>query len=173
MDQSQLELGFWPFVVFTVLKMLALLAVAGPWWLPDPAAMPDVIAGLKFTRLHWLRILGGCVLAGLAVNHVERHALAAGRLERRAEHLDAARAVVLVRIAPALLRQEFRRGVCAGRRPDAHGRVCGVAGARAAGMRVLGYAGDADSDSAGLVAAGAKIFRDMAGLPALLGVTPS
>lgn len=51
--------------------------------------------------------------------------------------------------------------------------VPGAAGARAAGMRVLGYAGDADSDSAGLVAAGAKIFRDMAGLPALLGVTPS
>ena len=41
----------------------------------------------------------------------------------------------------------------------------------AAGMRVLGYAGDADA--AALAGAGAEPFADMAELPALLGIRPS
>ncbi len=48
----------------------------------------------------------------------------------------------------------------------------GVAGARAAGMRVLGYAGGshvAPDYGARLAAAGAETFAEMAALPALLG----
>ncbi len=44
----------------------------------------------------------------------------------------------------------------------------GVTGARAAGMAVLGYA--PEGDGAELAAAGAKLFRDMAELPGLLGL---
>jgi HAD superfamily hydrolase (TIGR01509 family) len=44
----------------------------------------------------------------------------------------------------------------------------GVRAAVAAGMRVLGYAADADPQS--LAAAGAEVFRDMAELPALIGL---
>jgi len=46
----------------------------------------------------------------------------------------------------------------------------GVAGARAAGIRVLAYAGDAESDTGRLRAAGAEIFEEMAQLPGLLGI---
>lgn len=45
--------------------------------------------------------------------------------------------------------------------------VTGVRAGAAAGMRVLGYAGAAHSDPAGLEAAGARVFRDMAELPRL------
>jgi HAD superfamily hydrolase (TIGR01509 family) len=48
--------------------------------------------------------------------------------------------------------------------------VPGVMGAVAAGMRVLAYAGDAESDAARLQAAGAEIFRDMGQLPKLAGI---
>ncbi len=44
----------------------------------------------------------------------------------------------------------------------------GVAGARAAGMDVLGFA--PEGGGADLAAAGARLFRDMAELPALLGL---
>ena len=46
----------------------------------------------------------------------------------------------------------------------------GVAGAVAAGMRVLGYAGDALTDRAALLAAGAILFEDMREAPRLLGL---
>jgi HAD superfamily hydrolase (TIGR01509 family) len=48
--------------------------------------------------------------------------------------------------------------------------VPGVTGARAAGCRVLGYAGDPLTDAAALADAGAEIFRDMRELTGLLGV---
>ncbi len=44
----------------------------------------------------------------------------------------------------------------------------GVQAGRAAGMRVLGYAGDPMTDADGLSRAGAVVFRDMADLPRLL-----
>jgi HAD superfamily hydrolase (TIGR01509 family) len=44
--------------------------------------------------------------------------------------------------------------------------VPGIEAARAAGMRALAYAGDADADE--LAAAGGELFEDMAELPALL-----
>ncbi len=44
----------------------------------------------------------------------------------------------------------------------------GVTAARAAGMSVLGFA--PEGDGADLAAAGANLFRDMAELPALLGL---
>ena len=47
--------------------------------------------------------------------------------------------------------------------------VPGVTAARAAGMRALAFAGDADSDAKALAAAGGEVFDDMARLPALLG----
>lgn len=47
----------------------------------------------------------------------------------------------------------------------------GVTGAVAAGMRVFGYAGDPLTDAGALAAAGASVFRDMADLPGLLGLT--
>lgn len=46
----------------------------------------------------------------------------------------------------------------------------GAQAARAAGMRAYGYVGAAHTDRAGLVQAGATLFDDMRGLPALLGV---
>jgi HAD superfamily hydrolase (TIGR01509 family) len=46
----------------------------------------------------------------------------------------------------------------------------GVAGAVAAGMRALAYAGDAHADRAALSAAGGELFDDMAALPSLLGL---
>jgi len=49
--------------------------------------------------------------------------------------------------------------------------VFGARGARAAGMTVFGYAADPHTDAAGLEQAGAKIFREMQVLPALLGLT--
>ncbi len=48
--------------------------------------------------------------------------------------------------------------------------VPGVQAARAANMRVLGYAGDPHTDADGLAQAGAEVFRDMRELPRLLGV---
>lgn len=48
--------------------------------------------------------------------------------------------------------------------------VPGVLGAVAAGMRVLAFAGDPESDAARLKAAGAEIFRDMGQLPGLAGI---
>ncbi len=44
----------------------------------------------------------------------------------------------------------------------------GVAAAQAAGMAVLGFAGTALADAAALRAAGARVFTDMADLPALI-----
>jgi beta-phosphoglucomutase-like phosphatase (HAD superfamily) len=44
------------------------------------------------------------------------------------------------------------------------GAIAGVA----AGMRVYGYAGDPESDAAGLSAQGARLFDDMADLPRLI-----
>jgi HAD superfamily hydrolase (TIGR01509 family) len=46
----------------------------------------------------------------------------------------------------------------------------GVTGAVAAGMRVLGYAGDQLTDRAALAAAGATVFEDMRAVPGLLGL---
>ncbi len=46
----------------------------------------------------------------------------------------------------------------------------GVAAARAAGINVLGFA--PEGDGADLAAAGARLFRDMAELPGLLGLDP-
>jgi HAD superfamily hydrolase (TIGR01509 family) len=46
----------------------------------------------------------------------------------------------------------------------------GVTGAVAAGMRVLGYVGDPETDAAAVEAAGATLFSDMRALPALLGL---
>ncbi|MEQ1889890.1 MAG: HAD family hydrolase [Alphaproteobacteria bacterium] len=46
----------------------------------------------------------------------------------------------------------------------------GVAGARAAGMRVFAYTGDPESNAAELTAKGGEIFTDMARLPGLLGL---
>ena len=48
----------------------------------------------------------------------------------------------------------------------------GVEGAVAAGMPVLGYAGDPHTDAEGLKAKGAHVFHDMSALIALLGLTP-
>lgn len=48
--------------------------------------------------------------------------------------------------------------------------VPGVQAAVAAGMRVLGYAGDPHTDAQALKAAGAQVFQDMRELPALLGL---
>lgn len=47
----------------------------------------------------------------------------------------------------------------------------GVAGARAAGMTVFGYAGAPQTDAQELAAAGARVFADMHELPALLAVS--
>ncbi len=46
----------------------------------------------------------------------------------------------------------------------------GAQAARAAGMQAFGYVGAPHTDRAGLIEAGATIFDDMSGLPALLGV---
>jgi len=46
--------------------------------------------------------------------------------------------------------------------------VPGVLAGKAAGMRVLGYAGDPLTDAEGLRAAGAELFDDMARVPALV-----
>ncbi|MDP1670448.1 MAG: HAD family hydrolase [Alphaproteobacteria bacterium] len=48
--------------------------------------------------------------------------------------------------------------------------VPGVAGARAAGMRVFAYAGDPESDAARLRAEGGQVFTAVADLPQLLGI---
>lgn len=50
--------------------------------------------------------------------------------------------------------------------------VPGVEAAVAAGMPVLGYAGDPHTDAEGLKAKGAHVFHDMSALIALLGLTP-
>jgi beta-phosphoglucomutase-like phosphatase (HAD superfamily) len=46
--------------------------------------------------------------------------------------------------------------------------VPGVLAGKAAGMRVLGYAGDPLTDAAGLREAGAELFDDMAKVPDLI-----
>lgn len=48
--------------------------------------------------------------------------------------------------------------------------VYGVMGARAAGMRVLGYCGDPATDRAALASAGAEIVTGMAEVPRLIGI---
>jgi len=48
--------------------------------------------------------------------------------------------------------------------------VPGIRAARAAGMRVLGYAGGAHADAAVQAAEGAEVFSDMRDLPRLLGI---
>jgi HAD superfamily hydrolase (TIGR01509 family) len=48
----------------------------------------------------------------------------------------------------------------------------GATGAVAAGMPVLGYTADPDTDAAGLARAGAQLFTSMSELPALLGLQP-
>lgn len=50
--------------------------------------------------------------------------------------------------------------------------VPGVEAAVAAGMPVLGYAGDPHTDAEGLKAKGAHVFHDMSALMGLLGFTP-
>lgn len=47
----------------------------------------------------------------------------------------------------------------------------GVRGARAAGMRVLGYVGDPATERAMLAAAGAELLEDMADLARMIGIT--
>ena len=49
--------------------------------------------------------------------------------------------------------------------------IYGVQGARAAGMRVLAYAGDPHADSDGLSAAGGDVFHDMEEVLDLIGLT--
>ena len=49
----------------------------------------------------------------------------------------------------------------------------GVQAARAAGMRVLGYAGDPHTDAGKLADAGAIVFADMRDLPGLIGLDSS
>ncbi len=48
--------------------------------------------------------------------------------------------------------------------------VAGVTAARAAGMRALAYAGDAEAEREGLAAAGGELFDDMRDLPRLIGI---
>ncbi len=48
----------------------------------------------------------------------------------------------------------------------------GVRAASAAGMRVVGYAGDPHTDGRALAAAGAEIVTDMREVPALIGLSP-
>ncbi|MFT3811247.1 MAG: HAD family phosphatase [Micropepsaceae bacterium] len=50
--------------------------------------------------------------------------------------------------------------------------IYGVQAAVAAGIRVMGYAGDPMTDAAALQEAGAIVFKDMRKLPALLGLKP-
>jgi HAD superfamily hydrolase (TIGR01509 family) len=50
--------------------------------------------------------------------------------------------------------------------------VPGIRAAKAAGMRVLAYAGGAHVDSAGQAAEGVEVFNDMRELPRLLGIVP-
>ena len=51
--------------------------------------------------------------------------------------------------------------------------VPGIRAAKAAGMRVLAYAGGAHADAAVQAAEGAEVFRDMRELPRLLGMGPT
>ena len=48
--------------------------------------------------------------------------------------------------------------------------VAGVTAARAAGMRALAYAGDAEAEREGLAEAGGELFDDMRELPRLIGI---
>lgn len=63
-----------------------------------------------------------------------------------------------------------RMGVPAGRAVVIEDSPAGVAGAVAAGMRVLGYVGDALTERDALAAAGATLFDDMREVPRLLGI---
>lgn len=63
-----------------------------------------------------------------------------------------------------------RMGVPAERAVVIEDSPAGVAGAVAAGMRVLGYAGDALTEREALAAAGAVLFDDMRDVPRLLGL---
>lgn len=68
------------------------------------------------------------------------------------------------------LRAAAGMGVSPDRAVVVEDSVPGVIGARAAGMRVLAYAGDPESDVARLRNEGGELFTGMASLPVLLGI---
>jgi len=63
-----------------------------------------------------------------------------------------------------------RMGVAPGRCVVVEDSPAGVTGAVAAGMRVLGFAGDPETDATAVLRAGATLFHDMRSLPRLLGL---
>lgn len=109
-----------------------------------------------------------CVASSGLIGHVRRHLDATGLLAHFEPHIFVGAMVARSKPAPDLfLFAAERMGVAAADCVVIEDSLPGVLGARAAGMRVLGYAAH-HYDPAVLSAAGAELFFDMRAVPEMI-----
>lgn len=125
------------------------------------AGVPEALAALPQPK---------CVASSGLYDDVRRHLDDTGLLAHFGEErLYVAAMVERGKPAPDLfLHAAARMGFAPADCVVVEDSVPGVTGARAAGMRALGYA-NPNNDAAALAAAGAELFDDMRDLPALIG----
>lgn len=125
------------------------------------AGVPDALAALPHPK---------CVASSGLYDDVRRHLDETGLLPHfGAERIYVAAMVERGKPAPDLfLHAAARMGYAPADCVVVEDSVPGVSGARAAGMRVLGYV-NPNNDAAALAAAGAELFDDMRALPGLIG----
>ncbi|WP_421855511.1 HAD family hydrolase [Oricola sp.] len=146
----------------------------GRWYRELPAIFADGVEAIPHVReaLLFLSAIETpyCVASSAQVEKMHITLGSCGLLPLVAETLFSASMVENGKPAPdlflhaaAMMEHEPER--CAVIEDSPAGALAG----QAAGMRVLGYAGDPATDAEGLASAGATVFEDMRELPVLLG----